>query len=183
MNRQQSLSFSMLLLLLVPFFASAQGNFYFSAGVTDVHDGSGNQPAATTTLGYTHPINPFLLADVSYTTTLSGGAKFNYDDGSSLVLKYDTYNLGLKLEQDLGGYVIVNGRAGASYSKLEKTSFDGVSLTTTDTDASIRPYASIGADIPAPVQEALRLKFDVIYQQLAAGYHSINYVLGASISY
>lgn len=153
---------------------------YLSAGFTEIHDGDSKQPAATATLGYSHPVSPFIFADVSYTTTLSGGATFDNADGSSTVLKYNTYNVGLKLEQDLGGFVIVNGRAGGSYSQLEKTTIT-TSSQDTSTDSSFRPYASIGADIPSPVQENLRLKADVIYQQLAVGYYTINYVLGASL--
>ncbi len=166
--------------ILLPQLCLADSGPYLSAGFTEIHDGDTMQPAATATIGYSHPVSPFISADVSYTTTLSGGATFDNADGSSTVLKYNTYNIGIKLEQDLGGYLFVNGRAGGSYSQLEKTTITSSSQDT-NTDASFRPYASIGADIPSPVQENLRLKADVIYQQLAVGYYTINYVLGASL--
>lgn len=146
------------------FAQSGPGVFYTNVGATMISDGSDSETAYFGQAGYSYYFNDFLAIDASYrhTSTIDSSVSSAADGFAS---KYDSYSLGLKVEQGLGGFNIY-GSGGASYITSETTRWNtATNAAETTSDDSIKPYATAGIKF-APLGSPLLLDASMTYQIL-----------------
>lgn len=131
------------------FAQSGPGVFYTNLGATIISDGSDSESAYFGEAGYSYYFNNFLAADFSYRHTQTFNSSVSADS-EGFSSKYDSYSLGIKVEQAMGGFNLY-GTAGASYIPSETTRWDTVNdAPKTVSEDSIEPYISAGIKFSVP---------------------------------
>ncbi|MDN3616664.1 MAG: outer membrane beta-barrel protein [Vibrio gallaecicus] len=160
---------------------SQPGSFYTNVGATMISDGSDSETAYFAQAGYNHYLTPFVALDLNYrhTATLDSSVAAN---STSFASKYNSYGLGLKLEQGIGWFDLY-GIGGASYidSEVSRWSVANSAVETTK-ESSIEPYASAGIKF-APKGSPLLLDAGVSYQWLPNNESAASLFAGAYLTF
>ncbi len=133
-------------------------------------------------LGYQHRLTPFVSAEIDYkrVATIDSTVTTNTTDFSK---KYDAYGAGLRVDQPLG-YMTVYAKGGASYVIIDTKMWDSTTSSyQTETDKSVKPYASAGVSIASPYDKRLTLGISITYQWLPGNEHATSLSAGANLAF